>query len=84
MKEAYALAALGTHDNVVRYYGAWIEEDQLYIKTEYCGGGSLSTLFNNGAVFSEEHLCDLLRQVAQVSKRNLGILRFEENSKKIL
>jgi wee1-like protein kinase len=64
LKEAYALAALGTHENVVRYYGSWIEDDQLYIKTEYCGGGSLSTLFENGTVFSEYQLCEALRQVS--------------------
>lgn len=67
MKEAYALAALGTHDNVLRYYGAWIEDDQLYIKTEYCGGGSLGSRLGNNGCFNEKELRGVLRQVAMVT-----------------
>jgi serine/threonine protein kinase len=32
LKEVYALAALGSHPHVVRYYSAWVE-DRLYIQT---------------------------------------------------
>ena len=49
---------------MVRYYGSWLEDDQLYIKTELCGGGSLSTLFETGIIFTESQLCEALRQVA--------------------
>lgn len=32
-QEVYALAALGSHPHVVRYYSAWVELDRLYIQT---------------------------------------------------
>jgi len=60
---------------VLRYYDSWIEDDQLYIKTEFCGGGSLGSLFEHGKTFSEEELCTVLRQVGDglsyIHSRNL-------------
>ncbi|OAY71755.1 Wee1-like protein kinase [Ananas comosus] len=36
LMEVQALAALGSHDNVVRYYTSWFENEQLYIQIELC------------------------------------------------
>ncbi len=65
LKEVYAMAALGQNPHLVRYYSAWIEEEQLYIQTEFCSGGSLASQLESGAVFTEDQLVDIVRQVAQ-------------------
>ena len=44
LNEVYAHAVLGKHDNVVRYYSAWAENNHMLIQNEYCNGGSLHTL----------------------------------------
>eukprot|EP00850_Spirogloea_muscicola_P018156 SM000163S02324 [mRNA] locus=s163:262302:264396:+ [translate_table: standard] len=46
--EVQALAAAGQQENVVRYFGAWIESDFLYIQMELCEGGSLATRVATG------------------------------------
>jgi len=65
LKEVYALAVLSSHPHVVRYYSAWVENSQLYIQTEYCGGGSLGDKRDSGVIFTEAQLCEALAQVAE-------------------
>ncbi|KAL3849781.1 hypothetical protein ACJIZ3_011663 [Penstemon smallii] len=36
LMEVQALAALGTHENIVGYYSSWFENEQLYIQLELC------------------------------------------------
>ncbi|KAG2648361.1 hypothetical protein PVAP13_1NG033900, partial [Panicum virgatum] len=36
VKEVQAMAALGSHENIVRYFTAWFENEQLYIQMELC------------------------------------------------
>lgn len=36
--EVFALAALDSHPNVLRYFSSWIENGHLYIQSEYCDG----------------------------------------------
>lgn len=42
LNEVYAHAVLGKHENVVRYYSAWAEDNHMIIQNEYCNGGSLA------------------------------------------
>jgi hypothetical protein len=64
LNEMFALAALGSHVNVIRYYNAWIEQPRLYLQCEFCSGGSVQQRVNAGAQFSEAELCILFRQMA--------------------
>jgi wee1-like protein kinase len=64
LNEMFALAALGSHVNVIRYYNAWIEEQCLYLQCEFCSGGSVEQRVAAGGVFSEPELCVLFRQMA--------------------
>ncbi|KAL6052448.1 Mitosis inhibitor protein kinase wee1 [Balamuthia mandrillaris] len=65
LKEVYANASLGCCPNIVRYHSAWVENDRLYIQTEFCDGGSLDDQLNGDhPPLSEQQLCDILRQVA--------------------
>ncbi|KAG9450093.1 hypothetical protein H6P81_010058 [Aristolochia fimbriata] len=36
LMEVQALAALGSHENIVGYYSSWFENEQLYIQMELC------------------------------------------------
>lgn len=38
LTEVQALAAVGAHENVLRYHTAWFESDYCYIQTELCDG----------------------------------------------
>ncbi len=51
MNEVYAHAVLGQHDQVVRYYSAWAENDHMYIQNEYCNGTSNCLLYCKIVVF---------------------------------
>ena len=65
LREVYAHATLnrmGAHENVVRYYSVWREEDHLYIQNEYCDGGCLDVRH----VYPEDVLRNILHQVAKV------------------
>jgi len=65
LREVYALAALGDNRHVVRYYSAWIEENILYIQTEYLAGGSILEGWKSGSLkFDENEVRELLFQVA--------------------
>lgn len=67
--EIHANAALNNHRNLVRYYSAWLEDDQFHIKQEFCNGGDLGrrieAMRRDGASFEERELRMLLVHVAE-------------------
>ncbi|XP_022147918.1 wee1-like protein kinase [Momordica charantia] len=66
--EVQALAALGSHENIVGYYSSWYENEQLYIQMELCDC-SLS-IGRYSHPFSET---DALRALHQISKALLFV-----------
>ncbi|XP_053663026.1 wee1-like protein kinase [Anopheles marshallii] len=64
LNEVYAHAVLGKHDNVVRYYSAWAENDHMLIQNEFCNGGSLQTVLQERCL-KESELRTLLLHIAE-------------------
>lgn len=64
LNEVYAHAVLGKHENVVRYYSAWAENNHMLIQNEYCNGGSLQSLLMDRNL-AEPELRTLLMHVAE-------------------
>ncbi|KAG7025573.1 Wee1-like protein kinase, partial [Cucurbita argyrosperma subsp. argyrosperma] len=63
LMEVQALAALGSHENIVGYYSSWFENEQLYIQMELCDC-SLST-GRYSHPFSEADALKALHQIAK-------------------
>ncbi|XP_035916309.1 wee1-like protein kinase [Anopheles stephensi] len=64
LNEVYAHAVLGKHENVVRYYSAWAENDHMLIQNEFCNGGSLQTVLQERCL-NESELRTLLLHIAE-------------------
>uniref|UniRef100_A0A336LPW6 non-specific protein-tyrosine kinase n=1 Tax=Culicoides sonorensis TaxID=179676 RepID=A0A336LPW6_CULSO len=64
LNEVWAHAVLGKHDNVVRYYSAWAEDNHMIIQNEYCNGGSLQNLLQERNL-KENELRILLLHIAE-------------------
>ncbi|GAV88956.1 Pkinase domain-containing protein [Cephalotus follicularis] len=62
LMEVQALAALGSHENVVGYYSSWFENEHLYIQMELCDH-SLSNY--KCSRLSTEEVLEALHQVAK-------------------
>ncbi|GAV01977.1 hypothetical protein RvY_12599 [Ramazzottius varieornatus] len=64
--EVFALSALESHPNVVRYFNSWSDGGHLYLQTEYCDGGTLgSHIVQNrrlGKSFAEDELRRIVLQ----------------------
>lgn len=68
-REICAYAALSSHENLIRYYSAWIENDgRFFLQLEYCNGGSLEDLLeknrHENKYFHEDILKNVLHQIA--------------------
>ncbi|KAI3975248.1 hypothetical protein MKX01_033488 [Papaver californicum] len=62
LMEVQALAAFGYHKNVVGYYTAWFENEQLFIQMELCDG-SLS-IKRSSQLFTEDEALEVMHQIA--------------------
>ncbi|CAF1317303.1 unnamed protein product [Adineta steineri] len=66
-REICAYAILTSHENLVRYYSAWIELDgRFFIQLEYCNGGSLEDLIEKNRQINEQELINILHQLSDV------------------
>lgn len=59
------MSAITDHAHILRYYGAWEEDDRLYIQTEFCAGGSLKLQPLSPKKFTEQELIHLIGQLAK-------------------
>ena len=69
IREVCAHAVLGKHVNVVRYFSAWCEQNQMFIQSEYCNGGSVADVIQDHRInrlggFSTEMANELLKQIS--------------------
>ncbi|XVF72580.1 hypothetical protein PTKIN_Ptkin12aG0132400 [Pterospermum kingtungense] len=63
LMEVQALAALGSHENVVGYYSSWFENEQLYIQMELCDFSLSRNTFSQ--LFKEGEVLRVLHQIAK-------------------
>lgn len=67
LQEAMAMAASGSHPNIVRYYSSWTEQQAegqyFYILMEKCDVSLGTKHLLDGQPFREDELLDILRQV---------------------
>lgn len=62
--EVQALAAVGAHENVVRYHTAWFESDYCYIQTELCDETVTHLRNSDSSISLEPSLLEIMRQMA--------------------
>ena len=58
MNEVFAYSVLGRHPHIVHYYSSWVEDDRVFIQTELCNNGSLSSLLAECRADGRKHLTE--------------------------
>lgn len=61
--EVQALAALGSHENIVGYYSSWFENEKLYIQMEICDHSLSNNRFSR--LFTETDVLHAMHQIAK-------------------
>ena len=56
--EVFAYSVLGRHAHIIHYYSSWVEDDRVFIQTELCNGGSLSSLLAECRSDGRKHLTE--------------------------
>lgn len=64
--EVQALAALGSHENIVGYYTSWFENEQLYIQMELCDCSLSMHKFSQ--LSTEAEVLDAMYQIGKALK----------------
>ncbi|XP_055327491.1 wee1-like protein kinase 2 [Paramacrobiotus metropolitanus] len=72
--EVFALAALESHPNVLRYFSSWVENGYLYIQSEYCDAGSLRTHINQNIALEKRFEEDEIKRIARQAGSGLVFL----------
>ena len=62
--EVQSMAVMAAHPHVVRYFGAWLEDDRLFIQLEFCSGGTLADKLASGSLMPSDALGKLMRSMA--------------------
>ncbi|CDP03520.1 unnamed protein product [Coffea canephora] len=63
LMEVQALAALGSHENIVGYYSCWFEDEKLYIQMELCDHSLSLNKFSN--LITEAEVLEAMHQIAK-------------------
>ncbi|XP_055003802.1 mitogen-activated protein kinase kinase kinase kinase 5-like [Boleophthalmus pectinirostris] len=53
------------HANIVAYYGSYIQDNELWICMEFCGGGSLQDIYHVTGALSEPQIAFICREMLQ-------------------
>jgi wee1-like protein kinase len=101
MRECWALSTIASassqirlHDSIesgilriVRYFGCWVDDQKLFVQTEFCEGGNLSSqLINSPNSFTEGRIRRIMYQISSALAvcHQLGICHLDVKPANIL
>ena len=69
LNEVYAMSFLNQAQcpsSILRYYGSWIEDEYLYLQSEFCPQGNLDSQLKKSGPFSQEKLVKVCYDISRV------------------